>query len=134
MSEHTRLQKPPQSCPNDGICANIIPRIEECEDRENRHEKALERMGAILDTVQKEVHEIRVVLRERDKTQDFLRTVFLTLLGCFGAGSIAVVIQVFITVHYFGSMTEKIERVVRIVDDHEVRLRSNERDINKKSP
>jgi hypothetical protein len=127
MSEHTHLRRPPNDCPNDGVCSSILPRLEECEDSNKEHSELLTKIGS-------EVHDIKVTLRERDRTHDFLRTVFLTLLGCFAGGALAMVVQVVVTVHYFGGMTEKLERVVRAVDDHEHRLREHSKYINRQSP
>jgi hypothetical protein len=121
------MHLPPENCPNDGVCVTFPTRIHALEDARGRHDAALERIGRDLDTVKKEVHEIRVTIRERDGQAQFLRTVFLTLLGLFVSGVLAMIAQIGVTVYYAGKMAEKIDRMVLVVDDHEARIRAEER-------
>jgi hypothetical protein len=121
------MHLPPENCPNDGICVTLPTRIRVLEDSQGRHDAALERIGRDLDTVKKEVHEIRVTIRERDGQAQFFRTVFITLLGLFVSGVIAMLAQIGVTVYYAGRMAAKLDHVVQMVDDHEARLRIEER-------
>jgi hypothetical protein len=121
------MHLPPENCPNDGVCVTLPTRIYALEDAQGRQDAALERIGKDLDQVKREVHEIRVTIRERDGQAQFLRTVFLTLLGMFVSGVIAMLAQIGVTVYYAGKMAEKIDRMVLVVDDHEARIRAEER-------
>jgi hypothetical protein len=97
------------------------------EESRGRHDAALERIGNDLDQVKREVHEIRVTIRERDGQSQFLRTVFITLLGLFVSGVIAMLTQIGVTVYYAGRMASQLDHVVVMVEDHEARLRIQER-------
>jgi len=124
----TELNMPPEACPNGGVCLMIQPQIDEHADKLHRHEKALERIGSDLDTVKKDVHEIRVTLREKDQMMNFLRTVFLALLGIFASGVIGIVVQVGATVWWAGQLNSTIAANQLAINDHEQRLRSEELD------
>lgn len=102
-------------------------RVHQLEENHSRHDAALGRIGSAVDHVQGEVHEIRVTLRERDKMQDFLKTVFLTLLGCFAGSLLAIIVQIGTTVYFAGRMSEKLDRMSLSIDDHEARLRIEEK-------
>jgi hypothetical protein len=121
------MHLPPENCPNDGVCVTLPTRIYALEEAQGRHDAALERIGRDLDTVKKEVHEIRITIRERDGQAQFLRTVFLTLLGLFVSGVIAMLAQIGVTVYYAGRMTAKLDYMVLMVEDHEARLRIEEK-------
>jgi hypothetical protein len=121
------MHMPPENCPNDVISESLPARIRVLEDSQGRHDAALERIGRDLDTVKKEVHEIRVTMRERDGQAQFLRTVFLTLLGLFVSGVIAMLAQIGVTVYYAGRMAAKLDHVILMVEDHEARIRAEEK-------
>lgn len=124
MAPHHRSQEfalPPEGCPNSGACLTIIPRLEEGEARMNNHDAALNRIGTDLDVVKKEVHEIRIVLRERDTSMAFLRTVFLSILGVG-------LVQVASTLWWAATLTNKVEALIANSQDWETRMRASERE------
>ena len=125
-AEH--LELPPAACPNGGVCMTHTPRLEEVEKNVERHDAALNRIGTDLDTVKKDVHEIRITLREKDQMMSFLRTVFLALLGCFASGVIAIIIQIGATVWWAGQLNTTMIINGKSISDHEIRLRSEEMD------
>lgn len=125
MSEQ-RLHVPPEACPNDGVCMSIQPTLDAHEEQLSRHDKALGRIGTDLDQVKKDVHEIRITLREKDQMMHFLRTVFLALLAVFFSGVIAVIGQIGVTVWWAGQLNTTITLNQHSISDHESRIRSEE--------
>ncbi len=124
----TPLHTPPADCPNDGVCVLTQPQLAEHSDKINRHEKALERIGEDMEQVKKDVHEIRVTLREKDQMMNFLRTVFLSLLGVFATGVFGVFIQISATVWWASQLNTTMESSQRTLTDLETRMRSEELD------
>ena len=121
MAPRTLIHTPPAGCPNDGICSVVVPRLEEGEKRLDNHDAALNRIGVDLDQVKREVHEIRVVLRERDGSMNFLRTVFLSILGVG-------LVQVASTLWWAATLTNKVEALIANSQDWETRMRASERE------
>jgi hypothetical protein len=78
----------------------------------------------MLTLIGKEVHEIKVTLRERDKLGGFLQTAFVSILGAIG-------LQFVTSVWWASSVSNKLENSISVVADHEVRLREHQRFINK---
>jgi phage shock protein A len=85
-----------------------------------RHSQSLRRIGDSLESLQRECHEIRVTLRERDQTTKFLKATFNSIL-------VAVVIQLAATVWWAAKMDAAVQAMTHTVSDHEERLRSQER-------
>lgn len=98
----------------------LEPRINEVEKDLERHDKALGRIGTDLDTVKRDIHEIRVVLRERDNTVSFLKTVFIAILAVG-------ILQFSATVWWAATVTSQLETMGEKVLDHETRIRIEER-------
>jgi hypothetical protein len=85
-----------------------------------RHSQSLRRIGDSLESLQRETHEIRVTLRERDQTTKFLKAVFNSIL-------VAVVLQLAGTVWWAAKMDAAVVAMTHTVSDHEDRLRFQER-------
>jgi ferric-dicitrate binding protein FerR (iron transport regulator) len=123
MSEHARINRPPDDCPNGGVCATMLPRLENVEEQDERHSAALERIGGAMDQLQKEVHEIRVTLRERDKLGGFLQTAFMSILG-------VLIIQIVTGIWWASTITGQMQAASSAIIDHELRLREHSKYIN----
>jgi hypothetical protein len=123
MSEHARINQPPQDCPNGGVCATMLPRLEQVEEQDEKHSEALGRISDTMGQLQKEVHEIRVVLRERDKLGTFLQTAFISILA-------VLLIQLATGIWWASTITHKMENAGIAILDHEVRLREHSKYIN----
>lgn len=95
-------------------------RIDHHDKELERHSSALSRISDTLDSLQRETHEIRVTLRERDQTTRFLRASFNAIL-------VAVVMQLAGTVWWAAKMDAAVQAMTQTVSDHEERLRSQER-------
>lgn len=100
----------------------------------DRHDAGLNRIGSDLDQVKKDVHEIRVTLRERDQMMAFLRTVFLALLGVFLASGLGVVTQIGVTVYWAGQLNTTVNSLTTTVSDHEARLRETDKVYRMRNP
>ena len=87
----------------------------------NNHDAALNRIGTDLDVVKKEVHEIRIVLRERDTSMAFLRAVFLSILAVG-------LVEVASTLWWAATLTNKVEALIANSQDWETRMRASERE------
>lgn len=122
------MNVPSSDCSNSGACVQIMPRLEEGDRRMNAHENALNRIGSDLDSLKKDLHEVRVTLRERDGMMNFLRTVFVTLLAVFASGVIAVIVQVGTTVWWAAQLNAAVESNQKTLADHELRLRTEEKE------
>jgi len=94
-------------------------RIDHHDKELARHSGALSRISDSLDSLQRETHEIRVTLRERDQTTKFLKTVFNSIL-------VAVVLQLAGTVWWAAKMEAAVQVMTHAVSDHETRLRQQE--------
>lgn len=95
-------------------------RIDHHDKELERHSSALSRIGDTLDHLQRETHEIRVTLRERDQTTKFLKATFNSIL-------LAVVIQLAATVWWAAKMDAAVQAMTHTVSDHEERLRHQEK-------
>lgn len=95
-------------------------RLKEHDRELDRHSKALQRIGETLDSLQKETHEIRVTLRERDETTRFLKATFNAIL-------IAVVLQLAGTVWWAAQIDAAVKTLTSEINDHESRLRTEEK-------
>jgi hypothetical protein len=73
-----------------------------------------------VSSIDRKVVSIEAKLGERDSLNNFLRTVFVSLLG-------AVMLQLGVTVWYAGRQSQAIETLAASVNDHETRLRAHER-------
>ena len=96
-----------------------IARLDQHERELGRHAKALERIGTHLDVMGKEVHEVRVTLREKDETTKFLKSIFSAIL-------VAVVLQLAGTVWWAAQLDSAVRVLTTAVSDHEARLRMEE--------
>lgn len=106
----------------------MLGRIDDADRELERHTKALERIGAGLDQQGKDLHEIRIMFRERDGTMNFIRNVFLGLLAVG-------ILQVGSTIWFAASLNTTVVWNTSIINDHELRLRSGERlDVFKTNP
>lgn len=122
------LNPPSPDCPNSGVCITMLGRIDDADRELERHTKALERIGAGLDQQGKDLHEIRIMFRERDGTMNFIRNVFLGLLAVG-------ILQVGSTIWFAASLNTTVVWNTSIINDHELRLRSGERlDVFKTNP
>jgi len=122
-----QLHMPPAACPNDGICMSLPAKIESLEASDRRHEGSMSELSGDLNTLKKDVHEIKITLRERDKMQEFLKTVFVGMLICFVGGMLGILGQVGLTVYYSGGVKMQLDQVIASVVDHEQRIRTEER-------
>lgn len=95
-------------------------RIDHHDKELERHSTALQRIGDTLEHLQRETHEIRVTLRERDQTTRFLRASFNAIL-------VAVVMQLAGTVWWAAKMDAAVLAMTHTVSDHEERLRDQEK-------
>jgi uncharacterized protein YukE len=95
-------------------------RIDHHDKELERHSSALSRISDTLDSLQRETHEIRVTLRERDQTTRFLRASFNAIL-------VAVVMQLAGTVWWAAKMDAAVQAMTHTVSDHEDRLRHQEK-------
>jgi uncharacterized protein YukE len=95
-------------------------RIDHHDKELERHSSALSRISDTLDSLQRETHEIRVTLRERDQTTRFLRASFNAIL-------VAVVMQLAGTVWWAAKMEAAVQVMTHAVSDHEDRLRHQEK-------
>ena len=98
----------------------IKPILDEHQREIDRHDKALTRIGAAVDATQKDVHEIRVMIRERDGIMNFLKTVFIALCGIG-------LLQVGSTIWFASSLNTTVTANQSIISDHEARVRIIER-------
>jgi hypothetical protein len=113
------LKMPPADCPNDGLCVKIVGRVHEAEKDIERHGAALTRIGTDLDGVKRELHGINVMLRERDSTMGFLKTVFVSILA---VGTL----QLAASVWWAATITATTEQAIEHVSDLEMRMRARE--------
>lgn len=88
-----------------------------------RHSTALGRISESLDHLQRETHEIRITLRERDETTKFLKSIFSGIL-------VAVVLQLAGTVWWAAQLDVAVKTLTATVSDHEARLRTSEKHPN----
>jgi hypothetical protein len=128
------MHMPPPGCPNEGVCLTLGPRVDQ-------HEAALSSLGTDIGALKRDVHEIKVTLRERDNLMGFLKTVFVALLSIFFLGLSAVVGQVVMTARWMAQTDMKFEAIANSthdieadVADHEQRLRAHGSYINGQNP
>ena len=120
-------------CPKPGLCLDLESQAHDAKqalllqnEHLQRHDSALERIGAGLDSLKSETHEIRVTLRERDKLGGFLQTVFVSLLAVtlvhFGAG-----------IWWAATMSSSIRTLGDEVTDHRATLRAHAKYIDERT-
>jgi hypothetical protein len=99
----------------------MTTRLEEAEKEIDRHDKTLEQINTGLIQAGKDVHEIRIMFRERDNTMSFLRNVFLALLGIG-------LVQVASSIWFSSALNATVSRNTGVIADIEARLRANEKE------
>jgi len=107
---------------------SLPAKIETLEAADARHEKSMAELSSDMAAVKQDVHEIKVTLRERDKMQEFLKTVFVGMLICFVGGMLGILVQVGMTVYYAGGVKMQLDQVITAVADHEARIRQEEQE------
>ena len=115
------LAMPPSDCPNNGLCITMKTRLDEAEKEIERHDKTLEQINTGLIQAGKDIHEIRIMFRERDNTMAFLRNVFLALLGVG-------LVQVASSIWFSSALNTTVSRNTGVIADIEARLRANEKE------
>jgi hypothetical protein len=118
------IHRPPEQCPNDGICLSLGPRVD-------LHETTLNTVVNDMGSLKKDVHEIKITLRERDNLMGFLKAVFISLLSISFLGLMTVGGQIVMTARWMAQTDMRFTFMERThadteqtVADHEARLRS----------
>lgn len=102
----------------------LAPRIQRCEEANAQNSHSLEKIGTDLDVVKREVHEIKVVLRERDKLGSFLQTAFVSILAGIGLQFVA-------AVWWASTITSKMESVGATLSEHRTQIQKHQEIIYK---
>jgi hypothetical protein len=114
MSQH--LQRPPAECPNGELCLTVHPRLESLEQAHKRNDASIREIRTNVETMQRDLHEVRVTLRERDKNWTFIQSTFVGLL-------IAAGLQISTTIWFASRLSATVEQHASDIADHEERLR-----------
>jgi hypothetical protein len=115
MSQHQPV-RPPPDCPNEGLCISVHPRLESLEQAHGRNDASIRDIRANVDTMQRDLHEVRVTLRERDKNWAFIQSTFIALIVAAG-------VQISTTIWFASQLSATVEQHGRVLTDHEDRLR-----------
>jgi hypothetical protein len=114
MSQH--LQRPPAECPNGELCLTVHPRLESLEQAHKRNDASIREIRASVESMQRDLHEVRVTLRERDKNWTFIQSTFIALIVAAG-------VQISTTIWFASQLSATVEQHGSILTDHEDRLR-----------
>jgi hypothetical protein len=121
------LERPPEECPNGGVCLEIPPRILRLEEAHARNDASIRAIQASLESVKRDTHEMRVTLRERDRNWTWVQS-------AFGALLVFAVVQIGTTIWFASQISAQVGQHERVIADHEERLRFHSNTLGRSNP